>query len=185
MRQTVALLFIVLFLAACAVPRAIPETQTVPPAITPTQTASSNSQNCAYVWASRSLPDITAKLQSAINAAGLKNIQATATAFGEDCFDPQTNEVVRFATMETDFYFTVPVDDLNNLEDLGSTLEKILIVLDAFPPGEVPGPKVGNISISFESGTKKSYLNFSISAGESARQQGLHGVALFEKIQKK
>jgi hypothetical protein len=175
MRQTVALLFIIMLLAACTGPQSFPETQTAP----------AKSQNCAYVWATQPLPDLSAKVQSAIHAAGLTDIQASAEAYGENCFDPQTNTVRSFASMETDFHFTVQAVDLTNLEDLGGTLEKILIVLDAFPPGKVPGPQTGNIVISFQSGKTESNLSFNALAGKSARTLGLHGAALFEKLQKK
>jgi hypothetical protein len=175
MRQFVAMLFTVLLLAACTVPRSIPETHTAP----------AISQNCAYAWATQPLPDLTAKVQSAIQAAGLKDIRASAEAYGENCLDPQTGKVLGFATMETDFRFTAQVADLTDLEELGTVLEKVLIVLEAFPLGKIPGPQAGYIAITFQSGKDQVAISFTAPAGESARMQGLHGAALFEKLQKK
>ena len=175
MRKTFATFFIVLLLAACTVPQSTPDTRTAP----------ANSQNCAYVWATQPLPDLTAKVQSAVNAAGLTGVSVSAEAYGENCIDPQTNKVVDFATMETDFRFTAQVADLKNLENLGVVLEKVLIVLDAFPLGKIPGPQAGYINISFQSGKDESNLSFTAAAGKSARILGLRGAALFNKLQKK
>jgi len=175
MRQTVAMLLSVLFLAACTVPQSIPDTAAAP----------ASSQNCTYAWATQPLPDLTTKVQSAITAAGLTGVSATAEAYGENCLDPQTNQPRGFATMETDFHITAQVADLTNMDDLGALLEKVLFVLDAFPVGKIPGPQPGYIAISFQSGKAESTLGFTAAAGKSARQQGLHGAALFEKLQKK
>jgi hypothetical protein len=175
MRQTVAMLCSVLLLAACSGPQPVPVTRI----------ATANSQNCSYSWATQALPDLTEKVQSAINAAGLKGASATAVAYGENCIDPQTNKTLGFATMETDFYITVQVADLTNKENLGGTLERILSILDAFPVGKVPGPQPGYIAISFQAGKDESNLSFTVLAGKSARLLGLHGAALFEKLQKK
>ena len=175
MHRTVATLILILLLAACTVPQSIPATRI----------ATTSSQNCMYVWATQALPDLTEKVQSAIHAAGLTGVRVTAEAYGEDCIDPQTNKTRSFSTMETDFRITAQVVDLTNLDNLGGLLEKVLSILDAFPVGKVPGPQPGNIAISFQSGKAESNLNFTVLAGKSARLLGLHGAALFEKLQKK
>ena len=161
MRQTVAILFSVLLLAACTVPQSNPLKQTAP----------ANSRNCFYTWATQPLPDLTAKVQSAIDAAGLKDIQANAQAYGENCIDPQTNQPVSFATMETDFHITAEVADLTNRDDLGNLLEKILVVLDTFPAGKVPGPQPGSITVSFQAGREE--LNLCI---QRSCRENLHAV---------
>jgi hypothetical protein len=175
MLKTVATFFTILLLAACSLPPSTPETQTAP----------ANSRNCSYVWATQPLPDLTAKVQSAFNAAGLKDIQASAQAYGENCIDPQTNKIIRFSSMETDFRITVPVADLTNIDNLGSLLEKILVVLDTFPAGKVPGPRPGNIYIFFQSGSENLNLMFTAAAGKTARSLGLHGAELLKELQKK
>jgi len=175
MRQIVATLVLVLLLAACTVQQPILVTRTAP----------ANSQNCIYVWATQSLPDLTEKVQSAIDAADLTGVSATADAYGENCIDPQTNKALSFASMETDFQITAQVADLTNMDNLGVVLEKILSVLDTFPVGKIPGPQPGYIAISFQSGKAESNLSFTASAGKSARLLGLHGAALIEELRKK
>jgi hypothetical protein len=175
MRQNLAGLFAVLILAACAIPQSVPEIPTVP----------ANSQPCMYVWGNQALPDLSAKVQSAFNTAGLKDIQASAEAYGENCVNPQSNKVRGFATIETDFHITVKVAEFTNTDDLGELLEKILVILDAFPVGKIPGPQPGYISITFQSGKAEWTLSFTASAWKAARLLGLHGAALFEKLQKK
>ena len=175
MRKTFAILFSVVLLAACTVPQSNPGARNAP----------ANSQKCSYAWATQPLPDLTSKVQSAFNAAGLQDIQASAQAYGENCIDPKTNKVLGFATMETDFHISKKMADLTNREDLGGALEKILIVLDALPLGMIPGPQAGYINISFQSGKDESNLSFTASAGKSARMLGLHGAELFEKLKQK
>jgi len=175
MHRTGATLLLILLLAACTVPQSNPVTRTAP----------ANSRNCIYIWATQPLPDLSEKVQSAINAASLTGVSATAESYGENCIDPQTNKVRGFTSLETDFHITAQVADLTNKDNLGGLLEKILSVLDAFPAGKIPGSQPGYIAISFMSGKAESNLSFAASAGKSARLLGLHGTALFEKLQKK
>jgi len=148
-------------------------------------TATANSQHCFYEWATQPLPELSAKVQAAINAAGLTGVSATAEAYGENCIDSQTNKPISFGTLETDFHIVVKVASLIDKKDLGNLLEKVLVVLDTFPTGGIPGPQPGNITISFQNGNDEINLMFSISAGKSARLLGLHGAALMEKLQEK
>jgi hypothetical protein len=175
MRKIVAILIPVLLLAACNLPRATPDLGTAP----------GNSQNCAYEWTTQPLPDLSAQVQAAMSAARLTGIRASAEAYGENCIDAQTNQPVSFSALETDFRITMKVSDLSNKDDLGNSLEKILAVLDGFPPGKIPGPQAGTINVSFESGGDTLNLTFSVTAGKSARSLGLHGAALLEELQKK
>jgi hypothetical protein len=128
---------------------------------------------------------VSANVQAAINAAGLKNVSTNAQAYGENCYDSQTNKPVSFSTLETDFYITVKVADLTDQSNLGTLLEKILNVLDTFPPGKIPGPQPGKIAVSFQAGNQELNLTFTVPSGKSARLQGLHDAALFEKLKHK
>ena len=175
MRKILASILSVILLAACSLPPSTPGIVT--------KTASS--QNCFYTWDSQPLPDLTAKVQSALNTAGLTGVSANVQAYGENCSDPQTNQPVRFSTLETDFNITVKGADLTDKRSLGNLLEKILVILDAFPVGKIPGPQPGNITISFQSGSDQLNLMFTVAAGKVARQQGLHGAALIDNLQKK
>ena len=175
MRRIIPILLTVLCLAACNFPTRTPELES-PPA---------NPQNCAFSWASQPLPELSAQVQSAIDAARLTGVKATAEAYGENCYDSQTNKPVSFATLETDFRISATVNDLTNKDELGNLLERILIVLDGFPVGKIPGPEPGYISISFHVRSEELNLMFMVSAGKSARAQGLHGAALFDELNKK
>ena len=175
MRKIIAIILPVLLLAACYLPHSIPDTVT----------ATANSHNCYSNWASQPLPALSASVQAAINAAGLKDVGANTEAYGENCYDSQANKPVSFSTLETDFYIKVKVGSLTDHAALGNLLEKILVVLDTFPAGKIPGPQPGNITVSFRAGIKELNLMFTVAAGKSARLLGLHGAALFEKLQNK
>jgi len=175
MRRIFAILLSVLLLVACTVLQSIPDTRTAP----------ATSQNCIFAWATQPLPDLTAKVQAAINAAGLTGVSASAEAYGENCNDSQTNKLIHFSTLETDFFITVKIANLTDKDNLGNLLEKILAVLDSFPPGKIPGPQAGKVNISFETGSDTLNLMFSVPAGKTARSLGLHGAALLEELQKK
>jgi len=119
-----------------------------------------------------------------MDAAGLTGISTIAEAYGENCLN-SNGEVVRFATMETDFRVTAQVASVDDRESLGNLLEQILIVLDQFPPGVTPGPNKGYIGITFQTKDNELRLWFLVADGESARALGLHGAALLDKLQNK
>jgi hypothetical protein len=174
-RKIFAIILPVFLLAACHLPYSI----------SGTATATANPHNCYFNWASLPLPDLSAKVQAAINAAALTDVRVTAEAYGENCYDSQTNKPVSFSTLEADFYFTVKVVNLTDQSNLGNLLEKILHVLDTIPPGKIPGPQPGKIAVSFQAGNQQLNISFTVTAGKSARLQGLHEAGLFEKLQHK
>ena len=153
----------------------------LPPTLTPTATEYPY-ESCYWNWATQPLPELSAQVQAAMEAAGLKGVTATAEAFGENCFNAK-GEVVRFATMETDFRITVQIVSLNDREALGTLLEKILVVLDGFPTETTPGPQPGYVGVTFQSGKDELRLWFLVEEGESARALGLRGAALLDKLQ--
>ncbi len=172
-------LFLVLIFAAC---RPLP----APISPTPTETLTDPAYppQCAYVWARQALPELSAQAQQAFDEAGMTGVTARAGAYGENCVDAQ-GKVVSFSTMETDFYVIAEVTDLTDNENLGNILEDLLIVLDGFPPDETPGPQPGYIGVTFQAGDDLLNLWFSVTAGEEARKQGLHGSALFDALYRK
>lgn len=182
------LLFLCLaIIIACDLPRLTPtpdlEPATDTPTITPTATEYPYEQ-CGWNWATKPLPDLSAQVQSAMEAAGLKDVTATAEAYGEDCLDANGNPV-RFAAMETDFRITIQVASPTDREALGNLLEKILIVLDQFPPGATPGPQAGYVGVTFQTKEDELRLWFLVEDGESARALGLRGAELLDKLQNK
>jgi hypothetical protein len=175
--RKIILLIPVLLLAACNLPRTTPTPLPAKASDTPVD------QPCYFNWATQSLPELSAQVQAAMEAAGLKNIVAIAEAYGENCYGGQDNQPIRFATMETDFRVTVQVRDLQDRETLGSLLDQILVVLDGFPPGATPGPQPGYIGITFQSQDDAARLWFTVTDGEAARAQGLKGAALLDELQ--
>ena len=167
---------IALVISACS-PAVIQVTTTE----TSTPTPEQGLPPCGYMWASKSLPDVTAQVQAAFNTAGLKDANVRAEAFGENCLDVD-GKVQSFLAMETDFNITMTVPDLTDTQSLGEWLEKMLVVLDQFPHGTVPGPNPGYISVEFTSAQDRVILRFPVTEGISARQQGLHGADLFNDL---
>lgn len=147
-------------------------------AITPSEESSSP---CAYTWAYHDLPDITVEFASAIKAL-IPEADARASAFGEDCINAD-GRAMSFSAMETDFYVTISVADLNDNETLGILIEKILPILDNFPLDKVSGPKEGFIEIIFRAGEDQRVFRLPLSRGRELREQGLHGAELIGAIQ--
>ena len=173
--RKILVLFLAFLLAACNL--------SIPPApSTETPTTGNSSTQCAWEWATQSLPDVSAGVQSALEVAGLTGMTVTAEAYGENCITG-AGVVDSFAVMETDFRISVKMPALTDSALLGSLLEKILIVLDAFPPGVTPGPNPGYIGVTFQAGNDELRLWFTVADGKSARASGLHGAALLDKLQ--
>ena len=89
------------------------------------------SSECAYMWARKSLPDLSKDFEEA-----LKEIQPQADgyteAYGENCMNNQGN-VVNFLAMETDFYDTLEVKYLEDKQVLGELIEQVLAAVAKFP----------------------------------------------------
>jgi hypothetical protein len=105
---------------------------------------------------------------------------ARAEAYGENCIAAD-NTVVSFSQRETDFYVTLNTPDLANQTELGSLLEKVLAVIDQFPPKEL-GPNPGYIGITFQSGSQVQNLWFTQTTADSLRKQGLKGADLYQAL---
>jgi len=147
---------------------------------TPTATAAAEYMPCAYVWAYENLPEISAELQAAIQAI-LPEASARAQAFGEDCVTADGSAI--FSAMETDFYISIPVQDLTDNERLGNLVEQVLLVVDGFPRPRVPGPKDGFVEFTFRSGDQQRILRVPIPRGIELRQQGLRGAELIQALE--
>jgi hypothetical protein len=134
---------------------------------------------CYFNWATQDLPELTAEVQAAMDAAGLENVSVSAYAYGENCYAYDTNEVVYFATMETDFDVTAQVDDLEDSEALGDQTADILAVLNEFPPGETPGPMPGQITITYVKDSEQVVLPVSAEVAAQVVEQGIRGGGLW------
>ncbi len=171
-------LLLTVLLTACNLPGSNRDLRSAPV----TETPSAGYTECAWNWATQSLPDVSAAVQSAMEAAGLTGVTASAEAYGENCITGE-GVVDHFATMETDFRISVEVPSLTDTAALGNLLEQILVVLDTFPPGVTPGPNSGYVGVTFQAGSDELRLWFTVVDGESARALGMHGAALLDKLQ--
>jgi len=149
-------------------------------AVTPTPTA--EPQNCAWAWASVPLPDETTLVQEALRMGGFTGVEGSAMAYGETCLDPTTNQIGRFAVMQTDFYFTVSMNDPSDKEAMGQMAERLLRVVGQFPPGDVPGANLGYLSILYSNGVQDTNLWLNLSDAKKALDSGLHGEELFDAL---
>lgn len=177
--RKISILLLAILLAACNLPRTTPDLGPAPVTDTP-----GSNLPCYYNWATQPLPDLSSQVQDAMDAASLTDVSVTAEAYGENCYDAQTDKPVYFAAMETDFRIRMEASDLADTAALGNLLERILVVLDAFPPGATSGPQPGYIGVRFVHGIEEINLWFTVTDGESARALGLHGADLFTKLQK-
>lgn len=138
---------------------------------------------CAYAWAEQSLPDLTAEVQKALDAAGLNRVEALAVAYGENCVDTLNNQVVSFSVMETDFYFTAVVEDVSNREALGNLAYQLLLVVERFPPGNAPGPNPGLFTVLFQDEKQNVQVRVKLVDAQAAKTRGLRGSALLDALQ--
>ena len=179
MRKTLIAFFAAILLSACNLPRRGMDRTTAPATDTPTNPP------CYFNWDTQPLPDLSKQVQTAVDSAGLKGVTASAEAYGESCYDSQTNQPVGFGAMETDFRFTVKAASLDDKDKLGDILEKIMVVLDKFTDGSINIAPAGNVNVAFQSGEQALYLSFVVENGKAAREKGLHGAALLEEFQNK
>ena len=138
--------------------------------------------DCAWVWNSEPLPELSSELQSAMEQAGLGDAAGRAIAFGEDCIDADTGEVGYFAVKQTDFRFSLPVKDLTDLDALGELVEAVLGVIEKFPPDDTPGPMPGQVFINFVTGESERGFTFMIDEASTALADGHRGARLLEAL---
>jgi len=173
--------------AICSLPRAFPPptptvfplsenpTETTPAAETPT------GGPCGFVWAHKTLPELSGQLFARLKEAGLPVITAGAEAYGEDCLDSDGTPAY-FVAMETDYRVTLAVETLAEAEVLGGLLEQTLEIIGAFPVEETPGLNPGYIGIVFETGESAENLWFQQRQADALRAQGLSGAQLYEAL---
>jgi hypothetical protein len=176
-------IFIIVLLSACNFPRQrqpVSDTVPAPETVEPPQYYAST--ECAFMWANESLPELSADFNQAIQ--DIAGAEGYAQAYGENCVTNE-GEVVRFLAMETDFYVTLKVNDLENKQILGELVEQVMEVLADFPTDETPGPQPGYVGITFESPVDSLRLWVMRTEIEIALENGLQGEELFNVLQKR
>jgi len=122
----------------------------IPPVIvgTDTPTVTPTYAGCAYMWAYRDLPEVSAQFDLAIKEE-FPQAGGWAQAFGEDCV--YADGQAEFGASETDFYVNLPVEDLADEEALGDRMAAIMTtVIDRFPRETLPGGQDGFVEFRFE-----------------------------------
>lgn len=159
---------------ACALSWQTVPAGNAPAPITPTPTY----QGCYYVWASKSLPELTEKFRTELKKA-IPNADGSAYAYGEDCIFADGH--ADFGAMETDFGVKVPVKDLNDTKTLGQVIETLLPVLKQIQGENLPA-HIGKIDLEFKSGNDSRYVSFYYEKATRAYEEGLRGAELIEAI---
>ena len=159
-----------------------------PPPITvtaepqPVEPDTSEPQGCAYTWAYKDLPELTAKVDAAVKELN-PAASGHATAFGEDCL--KADGSVTFVAMETDFTIRLPVEDLTNAEAFGDWMAQVMPVITQIPREELQGPKDGFVEFWFEkSETENVIVRVPIQEYKEQAQE-LSGAELFRMFQTK
>jgi hypothetical protein len=180
--------FTILGTAGCNSSQAAENKTPSPVTITPDRLVpsftSAKSPDCYFNWSTQPLPQLSAQVQAAVNTAGLAGTSAIAEAYGENCYDAD-NKPVYFTALETDFRFQVQVKTLTDKSLLGDLLERILVIVNDFPPSVTHTPQTGYIAITFEAGANAMRLWFKIEDANAARSRGLHQADLLEELQHK
>ncbi len=138
--------------------------------------------SCAFVWSTRSLPDVSTQVNQVLRKMGLLEVEVEASVYGEDCLDTETNQVVRFSALQTNFDFNVALNTVEDPEELGLWLERLMKVLDQFPPGNVPGPVAGTVGVNFNSSSDTVGLWFPREKAKKLLDEGMKGRELFEAL---
>jgi len=150
------------------------------PTIAPTRGVSYAA--CAFSWARRDLPEITVLAQIAIHMYWIDLDEATVRveAYGEECGN--SDGVQSFGAMTTDFYVTIPADDLDDDEAL---VEQIQAIYWALKTGLeiwwLPAP-FGYLDITFTHSDETRILRAMFPEIERAVEQNLEGAAFIEAV---
>lgn len=133
------------------------------------------------MWANEPLPELSDGLNQALKDYPLQ-AEGYAQAYGENCVT-NDEDVVRFLPMETDFYLTLQVEELEDEQALGELLEQVMEVLMEFPTDATPGPQSGYVSITFEAPEDSLRLWALRAEIETALETGLRGKELLKALQ--
>jgi len=148
----------------------------------PTQLPVDEDPACGYMWATQPLPDLSADLQKKAIKLGLRASEVSAAAYGENCVLAD-GTIDHFSAMQTDLYFKVEVDNLEDLDTLGSIAEEIIGFVEDIPQNTLEGPNSGYIQINYTSyhGDMQS-LWFRLTDAQAALQSGLTGAELYKDL---
>jgi hypothetical protein len=134
---------------------------------------------CGFVWAREPLAELSKEFDDGAESSAAAGERLCRSLWRK--LPQQQGEVVRFLAMETDFYVTLEVKDLEDKRVLGELIEQVLGVVSEFPVEETPGPQPGYVGITFEAPSDELRLWFTQLKAQAAIDNGLRGEELFNK----
>jgi len=124
--------------------------------LTATFNSTSTSEPCAFVEATHNLPDASAQIDSAVK--GLQpEASGRAEAFGENCVFASSGQST-FSAMETDFYITVNVENLDDDNELGTWIINSMKIVNSLPTDSIQGPQAGFVEFTFKTSNDQRIL---------------------------
>ena len=136
---------------------------------------------CAYVWANQPLDAVSAALQAELTAEQAKQIEFTASAYGENCLNAD-GSVRRFARMQTDLYVTVTLED-QLAGSIRSAMDTLIAALYSY--SQIMGAEKldGTARVSISSPDMETlHYSFGIESALTAYSDGLRGAALMDAL---
>lgn len=152
--------------------------------VLPTPTGSATPieyMECAWMWARQDLPVVAALAQAALQAGGIADVRVRAEAFGENCLDGQTMQINNFAAMTTDFYLTIPAENLDDADDLSETLIRAFTVINTLPQETWPA-QPGYFDVTFTWQNESRRVRAMFAEVKRALKQNLKGAALLQAL---
>lgn len=179
--RLLTVLGVLVFLAGCVLlpPQVMP---TSTPGITLTPTDDLRTP-CAFMWATRALPEETETAQARLEDAGFGHVKVDVRAFGEDCV-VAGGGVRSFGVMSIDLRLVIDWQDFNDAQGMGDLLAQVLPVLIDAPDGSYP-KRLGIVDVFFGLDLLKDglWVHFEADTARQALAQGLHGEELFQVLQ--
>ncbi len=166
-----------------ATPQPTPDVSEVSVTETPLPDEQPAAPQCAYVWNVRPEPEIGAEVQAALREAGLVGVTVSAEAYGENCLDMITKQVLGFTVLQTDFRVQAVVLDLTDDEALGNWAAALLSGLNSFPRSAFPGPNRGIVFLQLSSGDSQRSWRINLREADQALAEGLRGAALLQTFE--
>ncbi|HTP03172.1 MAG TPA: hypothetical protein VMJ64_17475 [Anaerolineales bacterium] len=147
-----------------------------PEYIPPTIPITATYEGCAYVWASKDMPELSREFNAELQAIG-KDATGMAYAYGENCVYADGHST--FGAMETDFRVGVNMKNVHDEAALGDWMEKVMQVVLAIPRSQLQGPQPGRVDFTFKQ-PDPVLVVVSVPIDKYRDEaQGLHGADLF------
>jgi hypothetical protein len=158
-------------------------TPTPTPAITlsPTIPGSTSYSACAWQWVTQPLPELTTQAQELLQLLAYTDLTISASAYGENCWRQDTNQIAYFAAMTTDFDVTAPSLNLADRAAIGNLYTSLAAALQVLDTDTTP-PNLGYLTLVVGSGPDQVVLHAMFNEIQRLVEQGIDGAALVDAI---